>query len=162
MVKEGKIPFLPRWGERKTSDSLARVEGMDNGQLFYCSIEFLSSENVVLRPSRPPADRYLELVLIMTYRPGSGAKRWPAFRIDEEDPCLCILSQATTTRGSGWETWYLALAPWGYAWSIAFFFRLINRRDEPSYILRFFPHALKYLAVANLLFSDLIIRDAEI
>lgn len=92
---------------------------------------------IVLRPDASQPDVTRELVLVQEYSPGTGAKRWPAFGVDWQDPPtargVCILSRVERCRGSGSDVTSLILAPAGWAANIAVQFR--NERDAPAQVI---------------------------
>ncbi|MCA9351897.1 hypothetical protein KC866_00700 [Patescibacteria group bacterium] len=96
----------------------------------YAANVFISSEDkIFLREIDEKSSCNQELVLVQEYRPGSGAKRWPAFSV-HSDNNLRILSETTTYGGSGSEGWKLLIAPLGWAEEIAS--RFVNERDCPD------------------------------
>lgn len=59
------------------------------------------------------------LIFVYEYSPGSGAKRWPSFHINLEDPQIELLSTSSRTTGSGSEHTRLIIGPEDYDSNIA-------------------------------------------
>jgi hypothetical protein len=132
-VKAGQIPFEPRWGMTRHSAGLLAAVTAPDGKVEKVHVAILE-EGPVLVPCEEVPQR--ELVLVQTYSTGSGAKRWPGFDV-EFGPEVRQLSTASTSSGSGGETWVLVSAPLGWAQNIASQF--IDERDAPGQTISFKP-----------------------
>ena len=125
-ISGGQIQFNPRWGivRRETTGLLASTAALDGDlQRVYVAVV---RNKVVLEPCDCDVEPTKELVLIQQYSTGSGAKRWPGFYV-ELGPEVRQLASASTSCGSGSESWILISAPLGWAQNIAGQF--VNERD---------------------------------
>jgi hypothetical protein len=122
-VSNGQVPFNPRWGMTRHNTGLLASTPAPDGSLDKVHVAIVD-EGVVLVPCEGTPQK--ELVLVQQYSPGSGGKRWPGFYV-EFGPEVRRLSSASTSGGSGGETWVLLSAPLGWAENIAGQF--VNERD---------------------------------
>ncbi len=131
-VENRIIPFKPHWGiNRHNSSLLASTEEDSLQHVVYVA---KTKNGVVLVSCSEEPQR--ELVLVQEYETGSGAKKWPGFRVNFGDE-VCRLSRASTCGGSGCETWTLVSAPLGWAENIASQFQ--NVRDVESQSISYNP-----------------------
>ncbi|MFZ3054874.1 MAG: hypothetical protein WA091_02745 [Minisyncoccales bacterium] len=96
-------------------------------------------ETPVLYPCEEAPQK--ELVLVEQYYPGTGNKRSPSFHV-EFGPEVRILSSASTSGGSGGESWTLVSAPLGWAENIAEQF--IDQRDYLDQTISYRPGVKKW------------------
>ncbi len=132
-VSEGQVPFSPRWGMTRGDTGLLASTPAPDGNLDKIHVAIVD-EGVVLVPCEESPRK--ELVLVQQYSPGSGAKRWPSFNV-EFGPEVRPLSNASTSGGSGGETWVLVSAPLGWAQNIAAQF--IDERDYGEQTISYKP-----------------------
>jgi len=130
-IRDGQIPFEPRWGGTRHDTGLLASTPAANGSLEKVHVAVVS-EGIVLVPCEGIPER--ELVLVQQYGTGTGAKRWPGFRVELGSESR-KLSEAFTRGGSGSETWVLISAPLGWAQNIADQF--VDRRDEADQCLSY-------------------------
>lgn len=116
--------------------------GLDQTQHVYyaCAVGKDINGTVVLKPFSADAitDNSRCLVLVHTYSPGCGAKRWPSFSVDWDHAGeVTILSGAGRSKGSGSDSWTLIIAPMDWPQNIASQF--INSRDYPDQTIGYKP-----------------------
>jgi len=115
LVSNGQVSFNPHWGMTRHNTGLLASTPSPDGNLAKVNVAIVE-EGVVLVPCEETPQK--ELVLVQQYSPGTGAKRWPSFYV-ELGPEVRRLSEASTSGGSGGETWVLVSAPLGWAENIA-------------------------------------------
>jgi hypothetical protein len=133
VISKGQVPFTPHSGMTRENSGLLASTVAPDGKLEKVYVAIVK-ESVVLAPCEEVPQK--ELVLVQQYSPGTGSKRWPSFYV-EFGPEVRVLSQASTSGGSGGETWVLVSAPLGWAANIASQF--IDERDYPSQTISFKP-----------------------
>lgn len=128
----GRLLFRPQWGIVNSPDTVIAVVDRPCEHLRRCHIGLVDGFPVFVPvgPCKPDG----ELVLLQEYSPGSGAKRYPAFRVQFGDAERVLVSESTSG-GSGYETWSLVVAPMGWSANIAGQF--VNRRDVQSQTIRY-------------------------
>lgn len=122
-VSGGQVPFSPHSGMTRHNTGLLASTPAPDGSLDKIHVA-VTEHGVVLVPCEETPQK--ELVLVQQYSPGSGGKRWPSFHV-EFGPEVRQLSSASTSGGSGGETWVLVSAPLGWAQNIAAQF--VKERD---------------------------------
>lgn len=134
-VEDRLVPFKPNWGiNRHNSSLLASTEEDSLQNVVYVA---KTKNGVVLVSCSEEPQR--ELVLVQEYETGSGAKKWPGFRVIFGNE-VHQLSRASTCGGSGCETWTLVSAPLGWAENIASQFQ--NVRDVESQSISYNPNVV--------------------
>jgi hypothetical protein len=133
LVSNGQIPFNPRWGMTRHNTGLLASTPSPDGNLDKVHVAIVD-EGIVLVPCEATPQK--ELVLIQQYTPGAGGKRWPSFYV-KVGPEVRPLSSASTSGGSGGETWVLVSAPLGWAENIAAQF--MNERDYGAQTISYKP-----------------------
>lgn len=132
-VSCGQVPFSPHSGMTRHNTGLLASTPAPDGNLEKIYV-VITDQGVVLIPCEEAPLK--ELVLVQQYSPGCGAKRWPSFHV-EFGPEIRKLSDASTSGGSGGETWVLVSAPLGWAQNIASQF--INERDREGQTISYQP-----------------------
>lgn len=133
LVRDGQVPFGPSSGMTRGNTGLLASTPAPDGNLNKVHVAIVD-EAVVLVPCEDIPQK--ELVLVQQYSPGSGGKRWPSFYV-EFGPEVRQLSNASTSGGSGGETWVLVSAPIGWAENIASQF--VNERDYGGQTISYKP-----------------------
>ena len=133
IVSNGQIPFNPHSGMTRHNTELLASTPAPDGSLNEVYVAIMD-EGVVLVPCEETPQK--ELVLVQQYSPGCGGKRWPSFYV-EFGPEVRQLSEASTSGGSGCETWVLISAPLGWAENIASQF--VNERDYGKQTISYKP-----------------------
>jgi len=113
--------------------------GTDPAVEEYWTVNVGKQENqVFLRASEAEPDSDQEIVLVHEYSPGSGHKRWPSFHVDWQNAGpVEKLASVYRGKGSGSDTWTLAIAPAGWAENIASQF--VNERDYEGQTISYCP-----------------------
>lgn len=132
-VSNGQVPFNPRSGMTRHNTGLLASTSAVDGKLDKVYIA-ITDEGIVLVPCEEAPQK--ELVLVQQYSPGCGAKRWPSFYVEFGSE-VRQLSSASTSGGSGSETWVLVSAPLGWAQNIASQF--IDERDVDGQTISYKP-----------------------
>lgn len=132
-VSNGQVQFNPHSGMTRHNTGLLASTPVPDGSLDKIHVAIVE-EGVVLVPCEDTPQK--ELVLVQQYSNGSGGKRWPSFHV-EFGPEVRQLSNASTSGGSGGETWVLVSAPIGWAENIASQF--MNERDYGGQTISFKP-----------------------
>ena len=133
LVKNGQILFSPRWGMTRHSPGFAVITTAPDGSLGMVHVAVAKKGVVLITCEDTPKK---ELALVQEYAPGSGAKRWPSFHVGF-GPEVRKLAEASTSQGSGSETWTLVSAPLGWAENIAAQF--IDERDYGDQTISYNP-----------------------
>lgn len=132
-VSNALVPFVPRWGMTRGSSNLLSATSAPNGSVDTVHIA-VTEHGVVLFPAEGIPEQ--ELVLVQEYCPGAGGKRNPSFQV-AYGPEVRVLSDASTSGGSGGEKWVLVSAPMGWAQNIASQF--VDRKDTGTQTISFNP-----------------------
>ncbi|GEM_PF-1799223 len=132
-VSDGQVPFSPHSGMTRHNTGLLASSPVLDGNLEKIHVAIVN-EGVVLVPCEDAPQK--ELVLVQQYSPGTGRKRWPSFHV-EFGPEVRQLSNASTSGGSGGETWTLVSAPLGWAQNIASQF--VNEHDHGGQTISYKP-----------------------
>ncbi len=132
-VNDGQVPFNPHSGMTRHNTGLLASTSAPDGNLNKVHVAIVD-EGVVLVPYEGEPQK--ELVLVQQYSNGSGAKRWPSFHVEFGSE-VRQLSDASTSGGSGGETWVLVSAPIGWAENIASQF--VDERDYGGQIISYKP-----------------------
>lgn len=132
-VSNGRVPFTPRWGMTRRGPRLLAATPAPDGNLDKVRVA-ITGNGVVLVPCEGKPQK--ELVLVQEYSPGVGAGRWPSFSV-VFGPEVRILSEASTSGGSGAETWTLVSAPLGWSRNIACQF--IDEKNQPGQTISYNP-----------------------
>ena len=132
-VSDGQVPFSPGSGMTRHNTGLLASTSAPDGSLDKIHVAIVD-EGVVLVPCEDTPQK--ELVLVQQYSNGSGGKRWPSFHV-EFGPEVRKLSEASTSGGSGGETWVLVSAPIGWAENIGSQF--VNERDYGGQTISYKP-----------------------
>ena len=132
-VSDGQVPFSPGSGMTRHNTGLLASTSAPDGSLDKIHVAIVD-EGVVLVPCEDTPQK--ELVLVQQYSNGSGGKRWPSFHV-EFGPEVRKLSEASTSGGSGGETWILVSAPIGWAENIGSQF--VNERDYGGQTISYKP-----------------------
>jgi|GEM_PF-1934747 len=132
-VSNGQVPFSPHSGMTRHNTGLLASTPAPDGSLDKIHVAIVD-EGVVLVPCEETPQK--ELVLVKQYSPGSGGKRWPSFHVEFGSE-VRKLSEASTSGGSGSETWVLVSAPLGWAENIASQF--VNARDYGGQTISYKP-----------------------
>lgn len=127
------LDFDPQWGYSRKEQSLGISPNDGNLSTANVFIGANGANPILVEVEADNCNN--ELVLVQEYSPGVGAKRWPAFRVifDDWGDEIRLLSQASTSKGSGWETHSLVIAPLGWAVSVAQQF--YNERDVGEQVI---------------------------
>jgi hypothetical protein len=134
LVADGQVQFSPQWGMTRGNPGMLAGASLQRGELDTVHVAVTES-GVALAPCED-ANPQKELVLVQQYYPGCGAKRWPSFHVEFSNE-VRILSEASTSGGSGGETWTLVSAPLGWADNIADQF--VDGRGECSQTISYLP-----------------------
>jgi len=132
-VSDGQVPFSPGSGMTRHNTGLLASTSAPDGSVDKIHVA-ITEHGVVLVPCEDSPQK--ELVLVQQYSPGSGGKRWPSFHVEFGSE-VRQLSNASTSGGSGGETWVLVSAPIGWADNIASQF--INERDYGGQTISYKP-----------------------
>jgi len=133
-IADGQIQFSPQWGMIRGNPGMLASASLQHGELDTVHVAVTAS-GVALVPCED-AHPQKELVLVLQYYTGCGAKRWPSFHV-EFGPEVKILSRAGTSGGSGGEDWVLVSAPLGWTENIAGQF--VDGRDEGDQTIAYRP-----------------------
>ena len=134
-VSNGQVPFTPHSGMTRHNTGLLASSPIRDGDLDKVHV-VITNEGVVLVPCDCEEIPQKELVLVQQYSPGCGGKRWPSFYVEFGSE-IRKLSEASTSGGSGCETWVLISAPLGWAENVAGQF--INERDCGGQLISYKP-----------------------
>jgi len=126
VVDHNNIIFSPGWGQNRSNyravmAPLWLADGIEwSGNLRNpVAVKVASNGTPVIVPLSGDKVATHELVLMITYCPGNGAKRRPCFRVPNVPPNVQVLADLRTSGGSGWERWRLLIAPLGFAETVS-------------------------------------------
>ena len=132
-VTDGRVPFAPRWGLTRHNTGFIASSPVPDGGLEIVHVAIVEG-SVVLVPCTDEPSR--ELVLVQQYSSGSGRKRWPGFRVRLGQEAW-LLSEVSTSGGSGEEHWVLISAPLGWSGNVSGQF--VDERDYGDQIVSYNP-----------------------
>ena len=132
-VSDGQVPFSPGSGMTRHNTGLLASTPAPDGSLDKIHVAVVEEGVVLVSCEETPQK---ELVLVKQYSNGSGGKRWPSFHVEFGSE-IRKLSEASTSGGSGGETWVLVSAPIGWAENIASQF--VNERDYGGQTISYKP-----------------------